>query len=47
MKTNKQKLVTKSSCEAELVSASDAIPMVCNIRDWINEKGLTVPQINL
>jgi hypothetical protein len=46
-KTNKQKLVTKSFCEAELVSASDAIPMVCYIRDWINEKGLTGPQINL
>lgn len=47
MKTNKQKLVTKSSCEAELVSASDAIPMVCYLRDWLKEKGLIVPKINL
>jgi hypothetical protein len=47
MKTNKQKLVTKSSCEAELVSASDAIPMVCYIRDWLKEKGLIAPEVKL
>jgi hypothetical protein len=47
MKTNKQKLVTRSSCEAELVSASDAIPMMCYIKEWLEEKGKSVPKPNL
>jgi hypothetical protein len=38
MKTNKQKLVTKFSCEAELVSASDAIPMVCYIKGSVGKE---------
>jgi hypothetical protein len=44
-KTSKQRLVTKSSTEAELVCASDGVPIIYYIRDWLLEK--TVDQINL
>jgi hypothetical protein len=38
-KSTKQKIVTKSSTEAELVCASDSIPIAYYIRDIINDIG--------
>ena len=46
-KTSKQKIVTTSSTEAELVCASDAIPIVYYIRDWLLEKNVEIIQVNL
>ena len=39
--------MTKSSTEAELVCASDAISFMYYIRDWLLEKGINITGINL
>lgn len=46
-KSTKQKLVTKSSGEAELVAATDIFPAMCYVRDWLLEKGMQVMKMIL
>ena len=40
--TNKQKINTKSSTEAELVGVDDGLPMVIRTRNFLEAQGLTV-----
>ena len=40
--TNKQKINTKSSTEAELVGVADGLPMVIWTRNFLEAQGLTV-----
>lgn len=46
-KSSKQNIVTKSSTEAEIVSASDGYSILCFVRNWLQEKNIKINNINL
>ncbi len=43
-KSTKQKIVAKSSTEAELVAVSDSLPQVIWTRNFLKEQGYDIPQ---